>query len=356
MTANAERLGIALLIDPRFPGGTSSAVAQEIRTLQARAALTVHALQTRMFKGRVVNPTLQNALDEAGLELVWDAPVVRAPVVVLHNPSCLKFDETCPTRILCDTLVVVTHENFLRPDGTQGFDVAHCLDLIGRAAICRARRLCPVSGYNRENVATWLSGSGSDWALAGFDWFNICDFGMVPPVPTPADRRGRHSRAGFEKFPPLAAMRRHFPPEAEACRILGGDSFLLDPEGVPPHWEVLPFGAMPVAEFLEGIDFFVYFTHPLWRESFGRVIAEAISAGKLVITDPGTAATFGDAVHASDGSDVDDIVAAYAADPAAYARFVERAQGIIQGFGPDRFAATALAGLHQIRTDNDAVL
>lgn len=347
---------IALLIDPRFPGGTSSAVAQEIRTLQGKAALTVHALPTRMFKGRDVNPTLQMALEEAGIELLWDAPIVRAPVVVLHNPSCLKFDARCPVRIHCDTLVVVTHENFLRPDGTEGFDVAHCLDLIGQAAICRARRLCPVSGYNRGVVEAWLARSGSEWRLADFDWFNICDFGMVPPVPAPADRRGRHSRPGFEKFPPLPTMVRHFPPQATACRILGADNFLLDPDLVPPHWELLPFGALPVGEFLEGIDFFVYFTHPLLRETFGRVIAEAICAGKLVITDPGTAATFGDAVHASDGTDLDAIIAGYIADAPSYVRFVERAQDTIRGFGPDRFAATVMAGLNQIRTSNDALL
>ena len=74
-----------------------------------------------------------------------------------------------------------------------------------------------------------------------------------------------------------------------------------------------------MADFLSGIDFFVYFTNPNWRESFGRVIAEAIAAGKLVITDPGTAATFGDAVVASDGADVDGIIAA-SRRPAALCR------------------------------------
>jgi hypothetical protein len=33
------------------------------------------------------------------------------------------------------------------------------------------------------------------------DWINICDFPFAPPTPAPRDRRGRHSRPGFEKFP-----------------------------------------------------------------------------------------------------------------------------------------------------------
>ena len=82
------------------------------------------------------------------------------------------------------------------------------------------------------------------------------------------------------------------------ARILGADTLLLETEDLPSHWQLLPFGAIKVADFLASIDFFVYFTHPLWRESFGRAIAEAIAAGKLVITDPATAEAFGPGVIA----------------------------------------------------------
>lgn len=353
MTATDDRPSIALLLDPRFPGGTSSAVAQEIRALHGRARLSVHALETRMFKGRPVHAGLQGALDAAGLEL-QRGRLVQAEVVVLHNPSCLKFDHACPVRINGDRLLLVTHENLLRPDGTEGFDVAHCLRLVDRAALARARRLAPVSGYNRARSDEWLARHRSTWQQTDFDWFNICDFEFQPPNPAPRDRRGRHSRPGLEKFPPPAAMRRHFPATAEANRILGGDALLLDE--VPAHWDVLPFGAIPVAEFLESIDFFVYFTHPLLRESFGRVIAEAVAGGKLVITDPGTGATFGDAVHVSDGTDVDAIIAGYLADPDSYVRKVLRAQEVIRGLSADRFAATVLSGLSDLKVSDDALL
>ena len=89
--------------------------------------------------------------------------------------------------------------------------------------------------------------------------------------------------------PSRETMLRHFPARAERCVLLGADGFLDDPEWVPRHWTALRFGEMDVASFLGEIDFFVYFTNPMWRESFGRVIVEAIAAGKLVITDPGTA-------------------------------------------------------------------
>ncbi|MCW3782493.1 glycosyltransferase [Defluviimonas salinarum] len=352
-----ERTRVALVIDPRFSGGTSSAVAHEIRTIAGHVDLSVHALETKMFKGRKPNPKLQEALDEVGIEMTWNDAAIRAEIVVLHNPSCLKFNDDLQTRILCDRLIVVTHENFLRPDGvSEGFDIAKCLDLVADATVCKARFLAPVSGYNRRGVEAWQKTSRRFWKLANFDWFNICDFEMSEPTPEPRDRRGRLSRAGYEKFPAMEVMRRHFPAHAEACRILGGDSFLVDPSSIPAHWTVLPFGAMPVGEFLEGLDFFVYYTHPRWRESFGRVIAEAICAGKVVITDPGTAEIFGEAVVASDGEDVDAIIAGFVANPNSYVRFVRRAQHIVAGFSSESFIRKVLAGARKTQGENHDLL
>ena len=202
---------------------------------------------------------------------------------------------------------------------------------------------------DRDTVAAWLSDRRArEWRLAPFDWYNICDMEIRPPNPAPRDRRGRHSRPGLEKFPPPDIMARHFPPTAERVAILGGDALLLDPEGVPPHWDLRRFGETDVESFLEEIDFVVYFTHPLWRESFGRAIAEAIAAVKVVITDPATASSFGPAVVASDGTDVDAIIAGFVADPARYAAFVHAAQDWLAGLAPGPVARHLLSGLDRL--------
>ncbi len=283
----ASRARVALALDPRFAGGTGSAVAAEVRALAGRVDLSVHGIETRMFRGRRVNPALERALDAAGIEIVWNAPVVRADTVIFHNPSCLKFDDHLATRFSCQRGLVVTHENFLRPGGAQGFDVDGCLDLLRRAFVAEEVALAPVSPHNRRGVRAWRAETGADWEIADFDWFNICDHPVLPPNPAPRDRRGRHSRPGPEKFPPMETMLEHFPPHAERCVILGADAFLSEAGPIPRHWSLHRFGDLDVGAFLREIDVFVYFTHPLWRESFGRVIAEATAAGKLVITDPG---------------------------------------------------------------------
>jgi len=151
-------------------------------------------------------------------------------------------------------------------------------------------------------------------------------------------------------------MQAHFPPHAESCIILGGDRYLNDQTEVPKHWDLRRFGSTEVASFLSEIDFLVYFTHPRWCESFGRAIAEGIAAGKVVITDPETADTFGHAVVASDGSDIDAIVAGFVRQPGRYVDFVRNAQNTLARFGPDTFLAQALARIEAAEASSHALV
>ena len=86
------------------------------------------------------------------------------------------------------------------------------------------------------------------------------------------------------------------------------------------------------------IDFMVYFTAPTLRESFGRVLAEGIAAGKVVISDPGTASIFEGAVVAANPQGVDKQIARFLSDPARYRLQVELAQTGLKVFSADRFA------------------
>lgn len=344
----SRRQRVALLVEPRFPGGTSGAVAAEIRALAPHVELSVVALATGMFRDRPVHPEIARALEDAGLALLPEPPVVRADAIVLHNPSALRFATGFGPRLSAARTIVVTHENFLRPGGHESFDVGHCLGLVAGRVAAGERLLAPVSAANRRTVADWLTRRpDTGWTLADEDWSNILDLPLAAPTLLPRDRRGRHSRPGFEKFPGLAALRAQFPPHAERCVILGADTLLSDRDELPEHLQLLRFGAMPVEAFLAGIDFLVYFTSPSWRESFGRAIAEAIAAGKLVITDAETAATFGPGVLAAadngTGGDVDAIVAAHLADPGRYVASVVRAQADLARHLPEAVVPRLLA-------------
>lgn len=330
---------IAYVLEPRFPGGTSSAVAEELRAIAPLGRPAVHAANSRMFAGQEPAPPLAAALEALGIDPVWDAETMSADTVILHNPSFLKFQPDFGARILCRQLIVVTHENFLRPGGEEAFDTAGCLDRIDRATLALRKSLAPISAHNRATVEAWGARFGlpPGWDLLAEDWFNICELPMTPPTEAPRDRRGRHSRPGFEKFPPPADLDLCFPAHAETNVILGAD--LVIAEGAPAHWQVYPFRGLDLATYFAMIDFMVYFTAPTWQESFGRVLAEGIAAGKVVISDPATAAGFGGGVIGARPEEVDGIIRAFVDDPARYAAHVRTAQAALAGFSAEAFRA-----------------
>ncbi|MGL4279765.1 MAG: hypothetical protein ACRCS0_05320 [Albidovulum sp.] len=333
-------LRIAYVLDPRFPGGTSAAVAAEVKIAARFGQVTVHAVESSMFRERTLAPVLATAFDDLGIEPVWDAPVISADLVILHNPAFLKFERDFGARIICRDLIVVTHENFERPGGADGFNAAGCLALIDRATLALRKHIAPVSAANRRTLAGWYArfGAPAGWQMLAEDWFNICAFATLPPTATPADRRGRHSRAGFEKFPSLDVLDLCFPAHAGANVILGADS-LIAMGTARPHWRLLPFGALAVEDYFGMIDFMVYFTAPAWRESFGRVLAEAMAAGKVVITDPATAESFGGGVIGAAPEEVDAIVARHVEEPTRYHAQVAHGQAALAQFSAEAFAA-----------------
>ena len=326
---------VTLVVDPRFPGGTSTAVASEILTIAPVVNLRVATFESKMFKGTSIHPAIDDACDVTGTPIDINPALVSAEVVIFHNPSCLKFNEVFLQRIVCDRLFVVCHENFYRPTGGENFDIEKCLSLLRNATLARQMFLAPVSGWNRLGLTEWNNKGNAIWEITDINWNNICEFDVNSPTHSPRDRRGRHSRPGFEKFPDLSTLELLFPSTCESVRILGAESLME--ETTPEMWELLPFGGESVDAFLKSIDFFVYFTNPTCRESFGRVIAEAISAGKLVITDHGTGATFGAGVIQAEADEVDEIIRAFIASPTDYCQHVESAQLALNAFSAASF-------------------
>ena len=334
--SRSDRRQITYVIEPRFSGGTSAAVAAELRVAVELGQVVIHAITSTTFGAdQHVAPVLRQVIEELQIPLIWDAPRISADVAILHNPSFLKFQNALNARIFARDLIVVTHENFLRPGGEDGFDVAGCLAQIDAASLALRKTLAPISPYNRQTIESWLAASrvARHWQVLDADWFNICPSEIRDPCDRPQDRRGRHSRPGFEKFPAIAALDRCFPAHSQCNVILGADA-LLDTGVLRAHWTLLPFNAISVNEFFGMIDFFVYFTAPTWQESFGRVIAEALAAGKVVLTDPGTGKPFGDAVLGCRPRDVDGLISDFIDDPARYHAQVAKAHAVL-----DRYSA-----------------
>jgi len=323
---------LAYLVETRAPGGTAAAVAEELRALAGHAPPVVHALGSSMFAGRPPAPALALAAPRPA------GGTVAADVVVMHNPSFLRYDDRPACRILARHLIAVAHENFLLPDGGEAFDVARCLSGLAAASLAARRSIAPVSPGNRRSVTEWLRRNPrlSGWDVLDADWTSIFPGPFAPPSAAPADRRGRLSRPGPEKFPDLATLDLLFPPSAAANLIMGGEP-LAAAARARPHWTVLPFRALDRADFFARIDFLVYFTSPHWKESLGRVIGEAVAAGKVAITDPATAANWGGAAIGAEPGEVAGIIAGMIRRPASYRQQVRAAQAALGAFSAAAF-------------------
>ena len=346
-TARARRR-VALLVDPRFPGGTGSAVAAEIRALAPRVNLAVFDLATAMFRGRAGRTRRSPALWRSwACRSCREPPVVHADTIVLHNPTCLRFDSALGPRLSAARVIVVTHENFLRPGGCEGFDVGHCLGLVAGRVAGGERLLAPDFGHQPRERRR-LAGAASGFGLAPRPG-RLAEHlrpavpradahAARPPRPPLACRSSRSSRrsrrcAPSSRHRPSAARSSAPTPcfsTARACRRTGSccaSGRCRFPISSPASTSSS--------------------TSPIrcWRESFGRAIAEAIAAGKLVITDPETAEPFGPGVVADTGTGdgIDRIIASHVADPSRYAAAVRRAQADLAAYRPDPVAARLAA-------------
>ena len=340
---------VALLVDARFPGGTGGAVAAEIRALAPHAGpRRSYGLETAMFRGRPPQPgdrrpRWRRSACRCCPSRRWSTP----------TPSC------CTTRRACkfDRRLAAAAERRRAPSSsrtrTSCGPAAPRGSTSATASTSSPSASPAASGCSRRSrratgatVAAWLAQRpGTGWRLAADDWPNICDQPFLAPTAAPRDRRGRHSRPGFEKFPPLGGAARPVPAARRALR----DPRRRHPAARPRTacrrtGSCCRFGAMRVADFLASIDFFVYFTHPLLRESYRpgdrrgdrRRQARHHRSGhrrdvRARAWSPTTA------------SGVDRIVAAHIADPGRYAAAVRRAQADLARHRPEPVAARLLA-------------
>ena len=321
---------IAVLTSDKFPGGTSTALATELPSLAKVGLKTLYCPPLRMFRKQPANPHLGSAAKQLNVGMSFEFRAISARTVVLHNPLIFKFDETANFRIVCENFICVMHENMLYPNGMDRFDYQRIFALLDDIVECRSFIIAPISGVSRA----YIPPPPPQFRVSGLDWNNIIDSRMIDASPSPQDRRGRHSRPGMEKWPAIEDLRRCF---------AGGKSFILGADYIRNHdhglenAEFYDYGDLPVDQFLSLFDFFVYFHSTSWRESFGRVIAEAICAGKLVITHDYIRNTFDGACVYCTPERINDVIAGYLDQPESFVAQVAAAQADMVRFSRAEF-------------------
>lgn len=290
---------ILVVTDPRFAGGTTSAVLADVEAFLALGArvglMCVHSAYLDDM-GETPNPLIAELLDREGVEKVPADGTVRAGTVFLHHPMVFFHGTRERAGISADRTVLVTHHVPFRGDGSLEYDPMRTARRIWRDF--RTKPLwAPISGLCRRQLASFQPLI----RLTTEDWTNIFDAERWQPARAIFEGSelviGRHGRVDPLKWPETAG-------KIDAC-LPGGRGRRIRVMGCPVEdlralgtdmsgWEIVPFGAEPVDRFLDGLDVFSYFHHPRWVETFGRTVAEAALMGRFCVLDPGLEATFGD--------------------------------------------------------------
>jgi Glycosyltransferase family 28 C-terminal domain len=330
---------IVAIGDLRFPGGTSTAIAEELRA-QAAAGYRTGLIQ---LKGPLlkfphpIHPGIRRCLDEGIADLLDPDTPVAARLVLAQHPSLFTYLPRRALRVDAQArLLIVRHPPF-DGVGQPSYDCAairrHAEAVLGGEVLW-----APVGPAVREQLATL----DDPPPLFHLDWHGVLD-----PRPWQVARAGplearpvigRHSRPDALKWPDDRATTLAAYPDDPAfiVRILGGGPFLRELlGGYPRNWEVVPFNATPPDRFLSTVDFFVYFHHSQWVEAFGRTIIEAMASGAVAILPPHFQTLFGDGAIYAEPYEVRELVRRLHADRRAFVRQSGRGPALVaQRFGP----------------------
>ncbi len=289
---------VAIIGDFRFPGGTSSSIAHEIRALR-QGGYSVGLVPVRapiLKRDRPIHPLIQGAIDRGDARLVTD-DAVEARLGLFENPQVFTALPSKLPRLSLGEKVLVVHHPTLDARGAPWYDpaVVHGVcETVGGDGLLWA----PISPVCRANVRQ----AKLPFPLLEEDWLNIFFVeDWWADRTRPAGERpviGRHSRPEWHKWPATRTELLTVYPDDPAIdvRLLGiGDHTKRLVGDWPANWSALEFAAVDPAEFLRSIDFFVYFHHPEWVEAFGRTVAEAIASGAVAILPEHFRATFGEA-------------------------------------------------------------
>jgi hypothetical protein len=295
---NSVAVDILHVIDPRFQGGTGAALAAEAEACVAKG-YTVGLLAMEAQNLTLpfpMNPRLAHLIETGQLRQIPPGTPVSARLALLHNPYTAGLLPISGLNIRAEVRMMVVHHPPVDATGAESYDL--------KAAMLNAEEI--LSGpVEWAPVGPLARGAfdhlGDPPDLRADDWTNVIDLDAWRR--TGARLReatvsiGRHSRPDLRKFP---ATREEFATiygtGAARVDILGapGDlTALLDP--VLPDWRLRPFGAMPVHDYLDQLDAFVYYHRSDWVEAFGYAVLEAMARGVPCVLPESLGPVFGKA-------------------------------------------------------------
>lgn len=345
---------VVFIGDWRDHGGPQVSMIEEIHALKkhgVRIAIShMEAFRFMTKERRPLSPQIRALIHQGVVEEVIAGDDARVGLAILRYPPILQFTPAQPMGWQVGQLMLVANQAPCELDGSDlRYHVADCMrhakELFGvegrwapqgpqvRRAI---ETLVPPGLLDDRDVPGILE--VGEWAVPGRT------LGQIPVI-------GRYSRDNVLKFPESPADLLQAYPEDPNCRIrlMGGVKScpeILGEYPVPANWELLPYGSMPVKEFLASIDFFVYFDNDRIVEAFGRSILEAMASGCVVILPHKFQEVFGEGALYAAPAEVAGLIKSIHADPQRYAELSAQTLDYVKrNFSHDSYASRIVSTL-----------
>ncbi|NGN43426.1 glycosyl transferase [Mesorhizobium sp. CGMCC 1.15528] len=308
--------------DPRFPGGTSSALRAELKAAD-RFGLGCAFIPFVGRRGPLIGGFERRTaklIDDLGVPWLTGEEIVTCDVLFAHHPQVFEHMPAISVNIRPRHVVCVAHHPPFDGAWTPQYETAivqRNLERLFGALVSFA----PVGPKIRRQFEKLV---GEKPRLLRHDLWNMIDMAdwqdRRRPPPERSATLGRHSRADPLKWPDtqddlLAAY-----PDAKhlSVEVLGGIPEVIKP-WIGANWNILPYADDGVGEFLSRLDFYVYFHSRRWIEAFGLGIAEAMASGLVAIIDPCHEDLFGEGAVYADVRDVGTEIDRLMSSPASYA-------------------------------------
>lgn len=296
--AESRKFDIVVVTDPRFSGGSATALLADIYAFrQMGATVGVFLVFSDFFLGApdTPHPEVTALGDLDGVSMIENGADVAASLVFFHHPLTFFHQITQRFSIKADRAVLVAHHPAFRGDGSLEYNPLTVNRRINALFGLRPW-WAPVSGLVRQQLRSFAP----LLRLTSDDWVNLFDPSDWRPT-RPAfegDSRviGRHSRADPLKWPDTAALITQSLDVGTdwKVRVMGWplDQLSFDVPAAA-NWDILAFNQEPVQDFVNSLDVFSYHFSSLWVEAFGRTILEAMLLERPCLLDPRLEGTFG---------------------------------------------------------------
>lgn len=322
-----QHFDVVLVGDWRGWGGPQNSMLQEIEVFKAKgysvAICHMEALRFMTHRMELLNERIQKLINEGVVAQVTLLDHVHTNFLLLRYPPILQFAPHYRSNINADSAVLVINQAPHELDGSDlRYEVHDCMrnarDIFGcdpiwipQGPLVRdiASPLIPPQYLSQRNLPGFIETTA--WAT------------FREPLSNGRPILGKYSRDDLMKFPPSKEdLLACYPDESTFdVRIMGGQKAckkLLGTDIWPENWTMYDHGEKTARDFLDEIDFFVYFDNPSIVEAFGRSVLEAIASGRVTILPEKFKRVFGKGAVYCRPQDVSGVVTEFWRNPDKY--------------------------------------